>query len=130
MGWSMWSTEELEEGESRCPGAWDKPWAVAPRVGRFEGYVAASHVWGLSMLGAFVCHRRAFYDRRISQEVEGEHLGDEFAGYVFRISGGNDKQGFPMKQGVLTNNRVRLLLKKGLSCYRPRRKVRKQPRRR
>merc|ERR1719402_1989674 len=37
------------------------------------------------------------------------------------ITGGNDKQGFPMKQGVLTNGRVRLLLKKGTSCYRPRR---------
>jgi len=65
---------------------------------------------------------RAFYDRRISQEVEGGNLGDEFKGYVFRISGGNDKQGFPMKQGVLTNTRVRLLLRKGLSCYRPRRR--------
>ena len=42
-------------------------------------------------------------------------------GYIFRISGGNDKQGFPMKQGVLTNGRVRLLLSKGHSCFRPRR---------
>lgn len=42
-------------------------------------------------------------------------------GYVVRISGGNDKQGFPMKQGVLTTGRVRLLLSKGHSCYRPRR---------
>ena len=42
-------------------------------------------------------------------------------GYVVRISGGNDKQGFPMKQGVMTNGRVRLLLSKGHSCYRPRR---------
>merc|ERR1712154_563536 len=32
-----------------------------------------------------------------------------------------DKQGFPMKQGILTNGRVRLLLKEGHSCYRPRR---------
>merc|ERR1719384_960211 len=38
-----------------------------------------------------------------------------------RITGGNDKQGFPMKQGILTNQRVRLLLSKGHSCYRPRR---------
>jgi small subunit ribosomal protein S6e len=65
---------------------------------------------------------RAFYDKRMSQEVEGDVLGDEFKGFVFRVSGGNDKQGFPMKQGVLTNNRVRLLLSKGKSCYRPRRK--------
>merc|ERR1739844_744983 len=47
--------------------------------------------------------------------------GDEWKGYVFRITGGNDKQGFPMKQGVLTEGRVRLLLKKGHSCYRQRR---------
>ena len=43
-------------------------------------------------------------------------------GYIVRISGGNDKQGFPMKQGVLSNGRVKLLLKKGHSCFRPRRK--------
>ena len=40
---------------------------------------------------------------------------------VFRISGGNDKQGFPMKQGVLSTGRTRLLLSEGLSCYRARR---------
>merc|ERR1711879_335927 len=33
----------------------------------------------------------------------------------------NDKDGFPMKQGVLTATRVRLLLDKNHSCYRPRR---------
>ncbi|KJE93376.1 ribosomal protein S6, variant 1 [Capsaspora owczarzaki ATCC 30864] len=64
---------------------------------------------------------RPFYDKRISQEVEGDFLGDEFKGYVFRISGGNDKQGFAMVQGVLTNGRVRLLLKEGHKTYRPRR---------
>merc|ERR1712107_913960 len=57
----------------------------------------------------------------MGQEVDGDTLGDEFKGYVLRITGGNDKQGFPMKQGVLTNQRVRLLLSKGHSCYRPRR---------
>merc|ERR1711972_641293 len=54
--------------------------------------------------------------------VPGDSLGDEFKGYVFRIAGGNDKQGFPMKQGILCNHRVRLLFKKGMSCYRERRK--------
>ena len=83
--------------------------------------------------------------------MSGEDLGEEFSGYVsvcilaliqrecychnfssqfffrcailqiFRISGGNDKQGFPMKQGVLTNTRVRLLLREGVSCFRARR---------
>jgi len=64
---------------------------------------------------------RSLYDKRMSHEVEGEVLGDEYKGYVFRISGGNDKQGFSMKQGVLTNQRVRLLLSEGHSCYRTRR---------
>merc|ERR1719439_380107 len=62
-----------------------------------------------------------FFDKRISQEVDGDSLGDEFKGYRFRITGGNDKQGFPMMQGVLTPERVRLLLRKGSKCYRQRR---------
>uniref|UniRef100_A0A452QL27 Small ribosomal subunit protein eS6 n=1 Tax=Ursus americanus TaxID=9643 RepID=A0A452QL27_URSAM len=37
-------------------------------------------------------------------------------GYVVRISGGDDKKGFPMKQGVLTHGRVRLLLSKERKC--------------
>jgi len=65
---------------------------------------------------------RIFYDKRISQEVDvGDALGEEYKGYVFRISGGNDKQGFPMMQGVLQSSRVRLLLDKNSKCYRPRR---------
>merc|ERR1719266_2452569 len=55
-------------------------------------------------------------------EVDGDFLGAEFKGYRFKISGGNDKQGFPMKQGVLTSQRVRLLLRKGATCYRQRRR--------
>ncbi len=46
--------------------------------------------------------------------MEGEVLGDDFKGYLFKITGGNDKQGFPMKQGVLVNGRIRLLLKKSI----------------
>ncbi|XP_043278135.1 40S ribosomal protein S6-like isoform X1 [Venturia canescens] len=64
---------------------------------------------------------RMFYEKRMGAEVQADTLGDEWKGYVVRIAGGNDKQGFPMKQGVLTNGRVRLLLSKGHSCYRPRR---------
>ncbi|CAD7682881.1 unnamed protein product [Nyctereutes procyonoides] len=43
---------------------------------------------------------RTFYKKRMATE-----------GYVMQISGGNDKQGFPMKQGVLTHGHVRLLLR-------------------
>lgn len=64
---------------------------------------------------------RPFYEKRMGMEVDAATLGDEWKGYVFRIMGGNDKQGFPMKQGVLTTGRVRLLLSKGHSCYRQRR---------
>jgi small subunit ribosomal protein S6e len=64
---------------------------------------------------------RALYDKRMSHEVEGEHISDDFKGYIFRITGGNDKQGFCLTQGVLTNKRVSLLMKKGSKGYRPRR---------
>lgn len=61
---------------------------------------------------------RIFFDKKISQEVDADILGDEWKGYVFRITGGNDKQGFPMMQGVLLPNRVRLLLTDKHTCYR------------
>mmetsp|Transcript_12312 Transcript_12312/g.17177 ORF Transcript_12312/g.17177 Transcript_12312/m.17177 type:complete len:236 (+) Transcript_12312:226-933(+) len=61
------------------------------------------------------------YEKRMAQEIDGAVLGDEFQGYILRVSGGNDKQGFPMRQGVLTNTRVRLLCKKGHKAYRQRR---------
>ena len=64
---------------------------------------------------------RVFMDRRMGAEVPADTVGSEFAGYVFKITGGNDKQGFPMKQGVMHPTRVRLLLSEGHSCYRPRR---------
>lgn len=63
---------------------------------------------------------RIFYDKRIGAEVQVDSLGDEWKGYILKITGGNDKQGFPMKQGVLTNGRVKLLFSEGHSCYRPR----------
>ena len=65
---------------------------------------------------------RALYDKRMGQEVSGDDLGEEFKGYVFRITGGCDKQGFAMKQGVLVPGRVRLLLSgKNTSCFTPKR---------
>lgn len=57
-------------------------------------------------------YSRHFYDKRMGQEVDGEVLGDEYKGYLFKITGGNDKQGFTMKQGVLVNGRVKILMKK------------------
>jgi len=57
---------------------------------------------------------RSFYDKRLSAEVDGEDVGDEFAGYILKIMGGQDKQGFSMKQGILTADRVRLMMSKGV----------------
>lgn len=62
------------------------------------------------------------YDKRISQEIDGDGLGEQFKGYKFRITGGFDKQGFPMMQGVLTARRVRLLLSPGQVYFRARKR--------
>jgi len=63
---------------------------------------------------------RHFYDRRMGSDVDGEILGAEFKGYTLRITGGNDKQGFTMKQGVLVNGRVKILMRGRVTLYRPR----------
>lgn len=59
---------------------------------------------------------RLFYEKRIGAEVEADQLGDEFKGYILRIAGGNDKQGFPMKQGVLTNSEYQNYHRRSLFC--------------
>jgi small subunit ribosomal protein S6e len=64
---------------------------------------------------------RQFNDRRMASDVDGEILAPEFKGYTLRITGGNDKQGFTMKQGILVNGRVRILMKGRTTLYRPRR---------
>jgi small subunit ribosomal protein S6e len=63
---------------------------------------------------------RHFNDRRMGSDIDGEVLGEEFKGYTLRITGGNDKQGFTMKQGILVNGRVRILMKGRTTLYRPR----------
>jgi small subunit ribosomal protein S6e len=36
---------------------------------------------------------RIFYEKRMAQEVAIDALGDEFKGYIVKVTGGNDKQG-------------------------------------
>jgi len=68
-----------------------------------------------------------FWEKRMGAEVPADSLGDEWKGYVLKITGGNDLQGFPMKQGIIKNGRVRILMKPGMSCYRaPRKGMRKR----
>jgi small subunit ribosomal protein S6e len=55
-------------------------------------------------------------DKRMGQEFPGELLEEDWTGYIFRITGGTDRQGFSMKQGILTKKRVRLLLPPESKC--------------
>ena len=57
-------------------------------------------------------------DRKIGDEIEGSIISDLFDGYVFKIAGGFDKDGFAMKNGVLTAGRKRILLSKGDTMFR------------
>ncbi|CAL9148410.1 unnamed protein product [Musa hybrid cultivar] len=83
-------------------------------IGFSSGNLISISMVNYNFLAICIC---AFFDKRISQEVSGDGLGEEFKGYVFKIMGGCDKQGFPMNQGVLTPGRVRLLLHRGTPCF-------------
>lgn len=39
----------------------------------------------------------------MSQEVPADSIGDEWKGYVFRITGGNDKQGQLQRRAIAKN---------------------------
>ena len=57
-------------------------------------------------------HSRPFFDKRMGQEVDGKEMGPSYEGYIFKITGGNDEDGFTMKQGILFNGRRRILFKR------------------
>jgi len=62
-----------------------------------------------------------FMGKRIGTEVSADLLGDNWKNYILKITGGHDKDGFTMKQGILIAGRTRILMKEGHSTYRPRR---------
>ena len=78
---------------------------------------ASDHSLTFLSSSLLIINSRALYDKRISAEIAGEDLGDEYKGYIFKIMGGNDKQGFGMKQGVLTASRVFLLMRQNTSGF-------------
>uniref|UniRef100_A0A4X2LSX5 Small ribosomal subunit protein eS6 n=1 Tax=Vombatus ursinus TaxID=29139 RepID=A0A4X2LSX5_VOMUR len=45
-----------------------------------------------------------FYETWMAPEVSADALGEDWKGYVVHISGGNEKQGFPMKNLLLLPN--------------------------
>lgn len=51
--------------------------------------------------------------KRLGAEVDGSAFGEQFSGYVFKLRGGADTEGFPMMYGVAAPARVSLLLKRG-----------------
>ena len=65
----------------------------------------------------------AIIGKKIGDEIDGAMLG--FAGYVFKLTGGSDSSGFPMRKGVHGTRKVSLLLSGGVG-YNPKRKGEKQ----
>lgn len=61
------------------------------------------------------------YDYKIGDEVSGDLFGEGFQGCIFKITGGSDKDGFGMKNGVLTKTKKKLLLGPNTSGYRSKR---------
>ena len=59
---------------------------------------------------------RYLIGKRINEEVEGDDLG--FEGYVFKIRGGADKEGFPMTSSVQGGVRRTILTSGGVG-FRP-----------
>ena len=57
-------------------------------------------------------------DKKIGNEIDGSIIGEAFEGYTFKITGGYDKDGFAMKNGILTQGKKRIMLKKGCTMFR------------
>jgi small subunit ribosomal protein S6e len=57
----------------------------------------------------------------MGMEVDGKEMGPAYEGYTFKIAGGNDEDGFTMKQGIFFNGRRRILFKRRGTLYKPRR---------
>ena len=60
-------------------------------------------------------------DKKIGDEIDGSLISDIFDGYKFKITGGFDKDGFAMKNGILSQAKKKVLLTKGCSLFRFRR---------
>jgi len=57
-------------------------------------------------------HANSLIGKRINDEVDGIFVS--LPGYKLKITGGTDKDGFPMRQDIPGSTRRRLLLSKGL----------------
>ena len=55
---------------------------------------------------------KLLYDMKISEELDGSLIG--LAGYKLKISGGTDKDGFPMRSDIHGTERRRILISGGV----------------
>ena len=62
-------------------------------------------------------------DKKIGDEIDGSVISDIFEGYKFKITGGFDKDGFAMKNGILAQGKKKVLLTKGCSLFRFRKDI-------
>jgi small subunit ribosomal protein S6e len=65
-----------------------------------------------------------FLGKRIGETIGGELLGA--TGYTFRITGGTDKSGFPLRPDVPGARQTRLYVGDGFGFHAPRRGMRKR----
>jgi small subunit ribosomal protein S6e len=65
-----------------------------------------------------------FLGKRIGESIGGELVG--CAGYTFRISGGTDKSGFPLRPEIPGARQVRVFVGEGFGFHPPRRGMRKR----
>ncbi|MHA1230559.1 MAG: 30S ribosomal protein S6e [Candidatus Helarchaeota archaeon] len=63
---------------------------------------------------------KSLLGHKIGDEIPGNLLGYD-SKYIFKITGGSDKDGFPMRKDIPGPVRKRILIKKGVG-YRPKRK--------
>ncbi len=65
-----------------------------------------------------------FLGKRIGEKVGGELLGA--SGYTFRVTGGTDKSGFPLRPDVPGARQSRLYVGEGFGFHAPRRGMRRR----
>ncbi len=65
-----------------------------------------------------------FLGKRIGESIGGELIGAN--GYTFRITGGTDKSGFPLRPDVPGARQTRLYVGDGFGFHAPRRGMRKR----
>ena len=51
-------------------------------------------------------------DKKIGDEIDGSIISEIFEGYKFKITGGFDKDGFAMKNGILTQGKKKFYSQK------------------